>query len=351
LSPARKKGLWLGLAVLLLALAAYLMQDRQPARPTARHAPDEFPRQMRAKEQTRNARRKVAIASPDGGGSAHLRDPMLAALPPGGPDRTALVFEATALKAMPVGRMFLRCMEQNGRSERMEDRLGVGPDAIERVAFSDDVTILDGDFAKVDWSSLFDGARGDHYGEHGTIYENTDPEAGSSAFVANYDGRYVLTGKSRAEVQAAIDRMEGRAPEAAPAIPDDEAYGEVYGKLGVEALAKILDRDQPDLADRLRETAQNIDLHADATSDVLLVSQVTGADGNAVTDLGKAFGGALALGRMTAKSGDDQNLAELLEGARVKPQGGAFGVELALPLDLIERALGPCAKEPDAGAR
>ena len=129
MTPARKKGLWLALALGLLALAAYLMQDRQPARAASRHAPDEFPHQMRPRSRlaTPVARSRSPRATP-----ARRAPPRSDArrLPPGGPDRTALVFETTALKEMPVGRMFLRCMEQNGRSERMEQRLGVGPDQI-----------------------------------------------------------------------------------------------------------------------------------------------------------------------------------------------------------------------------
>ncbi|HVY44442.1 MAG TPA: hypothetical protein VHB21_01135, partial [Minicystis sp.] len=323
----------------------------QPPRAAARHAPDEFPRRMRQREIERIARRRVAMPAPDAGAPAHLRDPMLAALPPGGgKDRTALVFEAEALKSLPVGRMFLRCMQQNGRSDRMEQRLGVRPEQVERVAVSNDVTILGGDFSGVAWPDVFPDADGRRYGG-ATIYDNPNDD-GQSAYVAALGDGYVLAGRSRAEIEAAIDRMEGRSAETAPAIPDDEAYGEVYGKVGVEAIARILDRDEPELADRLRETAEQIDLHADATSDVLLVSDVTGADGKAVADLGKAFGGALAVGRMGAKSGEDadQNLAELLENARVRPRDDAFGVEVALPLDLLERALGPCAKEPDGGA-
>jgi hypothetical protein len=80
-----------------------------------------------------------------------------------------------------------------------------------------------------------------------------------------------------------------------------------------------------------------------------MVADATGPTAADVNDLGKTLGAALSLGRLKAQSDGDEKLAELMELARVSPRDGRFSMELALPMPLIQRQMGPCKKHGDAG--
>lgn len=341
----RRSRFWLAAAVLLFAAAAWLMRGKPKASPRAAHQRDEFPIYLRQKEHARLQKRIVALPPlPDAGPRPRMRDPFLAALPPvdRGANRTAMVFEAEAMKSMPIGRMFLRCIKRDGDDEKMRERIGIGVDDVERMGVSDEVLIMAGSFGGARFDALPDVTR-ERRGAHGRLYVL---ENGRTLGV--YDDQVLIIGE-RPKVEAAIDRMDG-GESGQPAIPDHDSYGEVYGVLSVDRLAEMLQHDQPDLAQRLRQAAEQVSLHVDATSDVLLVADVTGPNGQLVGDLGKTLGGVLSLGRLQAGASRDDQLSELLETARVRPRDGSFSVEVALPLPLLERGLGPCAKGwEDAG--
>src|SRR4051812_5912148 len=109
----RRSRLWLLAALVLFGVAAWLMRAKTPARAHIEHKDDDFPHYLRPKESERLRRRQVVLppradASPRA--LPRERDPFLAALPPvgHGVGGTAVVFEADAIKGMPVGQMFLR---------------------------------------------------------------------------------------------------------------------------------------------------------------------------------------------------------------------------------------------------
>ena len=118
--------------------------------------------------------------------------------------------------------------------------------------------------------------------------------------------------------------MEGRGPDEPSVIPEGSTYGEMYGVLSVEHLARLLPKEQADLAQRLKDVAQNVELHVDASSDVALVAQVRGEDQDKVADLGKSLGAALSVARMRAQAEGEKEMAQLLDFARVQPDGSSF---------------------------
>ncbi len=115
--------------------------------------------------------------------------------------------------------------------------------------------------------------------------------------------------------------------------------------VSAEELARILPDSQRDIAERFRSALENIELHIDASEDVAIVADANGPTAADVNDLGKTLGAALSLGRLKAQSDGDEKLAELMELARVSPRDGRFSLELALPMPVIQRQMGPCKRK------
>jgi hypothetical protein len=90
---------------------------------------------------------------------------------------------------------------------------------------------------------------------------------------------------------------------------------------------------------------QDVELHVDASEDVAITAEVAGGVGSEIEDLAKSLGGALSLARLKAQADGEEKLAELLDYAKIRPNGGQFSLDLALPLDVLIRQMGPCRKD------
>jgi hypothetical protein len=91
-----------------------------------------------------------------------------------------------------------------------------------------------------------------------------------------------------------------------------------------------------------------VELHVDARSDFAMTAQVKGSNADKVTDLGKSLGGALSLARMRAQAEGEKELAQLLDFAKVNPDGQEFRLELAVPLEVIKEQLAFCREQQDS---
>ncbi|HEY3356102.1 MAG TPA: hypothetical protein VGQ83_22810 [Polyangia bacterium] len=350
----RRRWLWLGLAALLLAVAALLMtRGERPPGEAARPREVAFPRYPRGPQLERmKQRRTLAPASAPAAGAPQEernRDPVLTALP-GGKGVTAVVVEANALVASPVGRLLLNCLGAGGGGDPFaEVQAKTGIDLrrdVDRVAVFDDGFVVSGDFKQARFGEALAGAAPTKYGDRATLY---DTGAGGQSAFALWGGTMVVAG-TPAAVRGAVDRLEGRAPAATPAIPAERAFGDVYGVVGGQLLGRLLGGDQSGLARQFRAAAERIELHVDAAGDVALVAAVRGSAPAQVEDLGKALGAALAVARVQAQASGDTNLAELLDFARVVPEGASFTMELALPQAYLEKRLAECGRREPASA-
>jgi hypothetical protein len=346
----KRKGIWLGVAVLLLALSAWLMSRGDKEKPTVRPPKLEFPRHSSPEENTRNQRRRTLppLTAPDedAEGFRRKRDPMLVALPTD-PKRSAMVFEIEALKESPITKVWLDCLlARNDRDrmsfDRLKERLGIDPlEDVERVAVSSErLLLMQGSFAharfdEAEWSKRT-------YGEKGVIYENRE----SGRVVAMWGSDMMLasgTRDSAEPVEDAIDRLESTDPEQKSILGDHQAYGDMYGVLSPDDLAKMLPPENAALAERIQQIVERVDIHVDASDDVAMVADVGGPGGQDMEDLSKSFGAALAVGRMKAQNDGEEKLAELLDYAKVRPGGGQFSVDMALPIEVL-KDLGPCRR-------
>ncbi|HEU4385515.1 MAG TPA: hypothetical protein VFR85_18665 [Anaeromyxobacteraceae bacterium] len=342
---ARRTGLWLLAAALLLAATALVAMLSEEGGPVPARAAVEFPTQLRGPEYLRMNRRATLPPLPQAGSPAaappeRKRDPLLWALPPG-PAGAVVVFEANALRHSRLGELFLGCLGESEKKDLDElRRMGIDPlKDVDRVAVMPKGLAVSGFFDKVSWDQVFHGFARERYGSESVLYE--DPGRGRFA-AAVWRSQLIVLGPDPDAVRAAVDRVEGRAP-ATPPIAEDATYGEVYGVVPGEALRALVPPGTPgDLARRLAEVASRVELHADAMSDVAVTARVSGEDRAALEDLARALGAALAVGRMEARASGERELAELLDHARVARGGEGFSLELALPAELLERWFAGC---------
>jgi hypothetical protein len=356
---ARPRRLPLLLAAALAALAALLLAISDgPGTAAASAPPPEFRHWLRTEEVKRLRERRVlppvAAAAPDpfsdGTPAPPRRDPFLVALSRD-PSRPLLVLEANALRHSRLGELFVECVfGLPGRDpfDQVRRELGLDPlKDVDRVAISDEGMVISGFFERAHFQQLARDSDLSRYGDAGRVYrprgsagEPAAPGPGPEGF-ATWGANMILLG-SGPFVEQSIDRLEGRAPEAPPVIPENLTYGEAYGVLTGQAIGALFRGDQSELGRRLAEVAPRIELHVDAMRDVAISASFSGPDGHAVDDLGSALGGALAVARLQARAGGDERLAQLLEHARVVRGAEGFLLELAIPVTVLEGWFSGC---------
>jgi hypothetical protein len=166
--------------------------------------------------------------------------------------------------------------------------------------------------------------------------------------VGTWNDQLLVVGEDPAAVKEVLDQVNGGGSNEPPVINEGSTYGEMYGVLSVEQLARMIPPDQAELAQKLRDVADTVELHMDARSDVAMVAEIRGSDSSKVTDLGKSLGGALSLARLKAQAEGNKDLAQLLDFAKVQPDGTEFKLELAVPLDVIKERLAFCRDDRKA---
>lgn len=350
---------FLALAIVLFVAAAILLSfgEREPQAAERREIA--FPEAPREAELERmEARATLALPAPrppvaataDGTGPEEpvRRDPFLAALP-ARPEDPVVVLEANALRHSRLGELFVGCLlaRDPDTFARIERETGIDPlKDVDRVAFVGDTLVVSGFFDRARWSELGaqGGGRGERYGADGQIYGQ---ERGRSAFGVWRD-QLVVIDEDPARIRRALDQLEGRAAVPETGLPEELAYGEVYGVVPGVAVERLLGRGDAALGARLAAAASRIELHVDAMQDVAAVVRVHGDDEAGLRDLGRSMGAALAVARLQAQATGDHALADLLEVARVVPADGHFSLELALPAARLEEWFAGCERRPRA---
>lgn len=361
----RRRGTWLVVAVVLIGLGAVLMLSGQGEEEAPPPPKVEFPRRMRFEERQRMEARRTYVMPvvADAGVTVteppKPRDPVLAALPRG-EGKTAMVIEANAIRHSPIGQLLLEClMKRSGDDlQRFREETGIDPlEDLDRVVVTDDGLMVSGHFGNSRLKKLLSEREATDYayGDEARIYEPPTtymlPDGGvaqrrNPMAMGLWNDQMLVFGRSPDGVKEVIDRVEGRGPDEPPVISEGSTYGEMYGVVSVEQLKKMFPPEQRELAERLAEVAQNVELHMDTRSDFAMVAEVRGVDEAKVTDLGKSLGGALSLARMKAQAEGETELAQLLDFAKVRPDGTEFKLELAVPLEIIQERLAWCREEP-----
>ena len=356
----RQRKAWLGGAVVLFGLGAWLMLSGQGEEEAPRPPKVAFPRSLRPEESSRLAQRRTytapVTAAPDTKvvEPARPRDPVLAALPRG-KGKTAMVLEANAIRHSPVGELLLECLMNRGGEELEQFKKNTGVDPLsdlDRLIITDDGLIVSGNFGNKQLKELLTqrATTNYDYGDGARLFEPSGERTMPDGTVRRRDmgsmglwnDQMLVFGRTPDGVKEVIDRVEGRGPDEPSVITEDKTYGEMYGVIGVEQLKRMFPPEQRELAERLAEVAENVEVHMDVRSDFAMTAQVKGVDAGKVTDLGKSLGGALSMARMQAQTQGKNELARLLDFAAVKPNGQQFNLELAVPLEVIKEQLAFC---------
>jgi hypothetical protein len=354
-APRQRRALgWLVGALALLLVATWLFGHEDP--PPAPPAPTvSFPRGLDSEGRQRMERRRSLVVAPavtaDAGAAPVAVDPVMAVLPPRGAGRMAVVVEASALLHGSLGQAFMECLTPSDDASLEALQRATGVDLLrdlDRVAATDDdLLVASGQLGALDPSAVLPGFTRESLGGDATLWTPSEGQ-GQPSFV-RWKDELVLMGRDRAQLEAAVARLEraGRGLEAEPPmLGEGDSYGEIYGVLGPDVFADLV---PPELAQRLAEVAQRIELHVSAQDDLGIVLEVDGEDRERLGELARMAGGALALGRLEAQAGSDRELAELLDLARVQDQGSRLALELAVPRAwLEERVLSRCREKARA---
>lgn len=338
---------WLAAALLLFGGAALLMSFASaPKAPPPRV---NMPRHMDAEGLQRAMRRRTLPAPelPTAEASQNderprLTDPVLRAMP-AEVKKAAIVLEANAIRYSPVGKLLIACFMGSGmKVDDLKQKMGIDPlTDLDRISAFDNTFVFSGQFGGAKWQQMFEHTTPIALNDHTQLFER--PSGGE--VVATWKDTMVIAGHSRGEVEAVVARLEGTAPAPEhPLLDENDSYGEAYGVVAPDAVAELLAREQPALAERLRQVVSGISLHVDASHDVGIVLDASGA-GQDTADFGKAVGSALAVARLAATTQGNKDLSEVLDYARVVPDGDgkSFRTELALPLAFFEEKLRDCA--------
>jgi hypothetical protein len=361
------------LALVLFAVAAVLMFTGQGEELPTPKPEVKFPNRMRQDDWARAEKRRTYVMTVDAGMAATQppkpRDPVLDALPRGD-GKTAVVIEANAIRHSPLGELLLECMMRRGGNdlERFKKETGVDPlEDVDRLVVTDDGFMVSGHFGDSRVKDLLAerGATSYDYGDGSRIFEppttytlrdgGTGTRQGPSMAMGVWNDQMLIFGRSPDGVKEVIDRVEGRSSDQRPpVISEGNTYGEMYGVVSVEQFAKMLPPEQREMAERLKEAAENVELHMDVRQDFAMMAEVRGKDEAKVEDLSKSLGGALSMARMKAQADGEKELAELLDFAKVRPGGNGFELELAVPLEVIQKHLAWCkedaaSQEPPSG--
>jgi hypothetical protein len=277
--------------------------------------------------------------------AAPAHDPLLVALPPEAV--TALVFEAGTILKAPVGQAMLACV---GKEERARMDKGVAEmgktwvDLAERVGVASlpgkgGMFVVQGKLDGFDIQKLEPHAEPRTYGAGTTIYDDTREDAWEF-HAAVWHGSLLLGSHLPGVVEAAIDRLDSGGAGTTLAFDENEAYGEIYGKVGQADLERMAPEE---MKSRLHDVAAHAEVHVDAITEVLMVMDVEGSDAKQVEDLGKSLGAAMAVGRLEARREGRDDVVRLVDQSRVRPYGDRrLRAEVAVPLDIMTKSMHGC---------
>lgn len=348
---------WLLGAVLLVACAALLMRvGEDDPRPRPTWARIDIPRRATHQDRERMVQRQVLepmlppkVDAGEEPPPPRPRDPVLAAL--GGKfEKGAVVIEANAVRNSPVGQLLVDCLtsrDDGARLQRFKERTGIDPlTHLDRVAVTDDLVVFSGDFKGLKTDSF--GAPPTQFGDSAQLFDLLRPDGGQGGTLGVWGGQLIALGDDPEKVKQTIERIEGKRPMEPGGLDDGDAYGEIYGLLSPSELAELLADENPELAARVEQVAQRVELHVDASGDVGVAARVEASSPEDAKEVSKALGAAMALARLKAQSEGKGEVADLLDMGKVVSDGASFRLEAGIPQPWIESALKKCVERNKA---
>lgn len=332
---------------LALLLLAYLLSrssadaiaasDAGPGRGAKQRPPVVYPRDQRPKTEGALATDRTAAEKKD---AANLDLMQRALLGPG--KKGALFVEANAIRHAPLMEKILRCRDKEAADglERLKNELGIDPtEDIDRIGFDGDVFAASGYFDNLKLPP--DIGPGTPYGDGARLWSETSPEGEKVAFAKLGNG-LLLTGVDEAQLKSAIDRAEGRDNAAsADSLPAGFGQGEIYGTVGAAFIQSLFGSSENPIAQNLARLVTSSTVRMNVDEDAALSLDMQAVDEKSARDLTDALKGGLALLRADAQKQGDEDLASLLEQARVDVRAdGRFDVDIAVPGEVFLKGMG-----------
>jgi len=282
---------------------------------------------------------------------AATHTPFEAVLATGANDGVAY-FDVNVIRDTAVGEAILDCLGESELRdiEMLQEKLGVNVvEAVDRVAVTEGETaVISGDFAGGRWAALDEDLTGRPYGDAAVLY--APPEPGSSTEVfAVWNDELLITGRGVAAVEAAVDRIDGRAPLGASALPPDARDGEISGRGPATGLLDVLPlpwESRRALLELLRAAnlTAEYDLYIDR--DVRVAVRLSGADPDAVRLAEEGLTAALEILREGPPSTDGRAaLRGVLGGAHLERNGADLELGFTVPIEAVRAIVGRCGAD------
>jgi len=268
--------------------------------------------------------------------------------------RAAVVAEFNAIVNSELGGLMTECLF--GDSDFLNELRDAGMDPttrVDRVAMVDDSLVVTGDFKESGWKKFLPpDAVSKGYGRQGQMIEVPREDGGVETF-AVWGGQMFVAGGDEASQKAILDRLEGNGPQTKPVLDESMAYGDVYGLITSGMLADLVGKQDPRVADAIRESAQDVQLHMDVSHDGGMVADVQSGDPQKADELRRTIGSALSLARMKAQAEGKNDQADLLDLTHVGSANGSpgFRLEAGVPYEYMEKTFRQCVADRKERAR
>jgi hypothetical protein len=306
----------------------YPRDDRRPKRPRGALAEAQVPAEKQ--KETLDAMQR-ALSPKDGKG--------------------ALFVEVNAIRHTPLVEKILKCREAEmfDSLDTFKNELGIDPmEDLDRVGIMPDVVAASGFFENLKIPA--DLGEGDAYGKGARIYKAKGDE-GEDLYLGKVGDSLVMTSSNEASLKAAIDRAEDPNAEVTT-MPGELSKSELYGTMDGSLARELLAASDSPEARRMADTIASTTMRMNVDENVASSFDVVGRTPEEGEQLRKAVTAALALGRARATTEGETELAALLDQAVVQEQkDGGFGLDLAVPGDVLLRAMGCDANGNPGGAR
>jgi hypothetical protein len=342
--PSNKTALLVVVAAVLLGLAVLLARCGQerlaggpgPTAPKVRTVA--YPRDKRPLPARPSSSASTAAAP----APAKKPDRLTQALASPGGDG-AVVFEVNAIRHSPLVEKLLACEQARGGDGaqgigELQQELGIDvTEDVDRLAFDKDVLAVSGFFGKLKLPAEL--GEGEAVGDNTRLYRVKNDE-GKAMVVGRVGDELLLSGFDERQVRDAIERAEGRAAATGPGFPADLG-GEVYGLLGPALMADLFGDAKDPMAARLAEVVRESRVQIAVDDAAALSLDLATRTPDEAQDLGKALGGAVTALRAQARQEGKDDLAGLLDQARVVvDERGSVAFDFAVPGDDLLRLMG-----------
>ncbi|MCA9527995.1 MAG: hypothetical protein KC549_17025, partial [Myxococcales bacterium] len=251
-----------------------------------------------------------------------------------------VIVDVAGIRATAPGQAAYRCLLVQAKDEmdRLRSRSGFDPLAqVDEMAVIDGLPFARGRYEGVDWEKMRpgDGATAEPHGEKGMLY--LDGDRG----VAVWDGQILIGDGNRDQLEAALDRIEGRIP----ADPDIEPLAGTSGQLKADDLFEVLpiayDVAEP-VRTYLEEHGGPLTFAVAVAADGVRVSVHFQGDEELQSTLGAALEAARGGGVVEELR---ERFGDLLKNMEIKKENDGLLVQVFAPMAALQQLMGPCALE------